>query len=101
MIWHYETGRDANGKEVVNQTVSDMERQKLARSLNGIIELSVHKGSRVARIIWSRAGGSDLRGVEIMDTAGFWKGVPEQIDSLFAEADQRRKNPAQADEQAS
>lgn len=92
MIWHYETGRDGNGKEIVNQTISDMERKKLARSLNGIIELGVNKGVRVARIIWSRAGGNSLRGVEIVDTEGFWKGVPDKIDHLFAEAGQRRKD---------
>ncbi len=91
MIWHYEVGRDGNGKEVVNQTISDVERQKLARSLNGIIELQAEKGRRTARIVWSRAGGNSLRGVEIEDAQGFWRGVPEQIDALFAEAGQRRQ----------
>ena len=94
MIWHYEAGRDGNGKEVVNQTISDVERQKLARSLNGIIELQAEKGRRIARIVWSRAGGNSLRGVEIEDAQGFWRGVPEQIDALFAEAGQRRQGSA-------
>jgi hypothetical protein len=101
MIWHYETGRDGNGKEIRNQTISEMERQKLARSLNGMIELKREKNRRVARIVWSRAGGRALQGVEIEDAQGFWKGVPEQIDALFAEAGKRRQERIPAEAQAS
>lgn len=66
-----------------------------------MIELKLEKGRRVARIVWSRSGGKALQGVEIEDAQGFWKGVPEKIDALFAEAGKRRQEPVPAEAQAS
>ncbi|MHB8408947.1 MAG: AAA family ATPase [Acidiferrobacterales bacterium] len=80
IIWHYEDGRDKNGDSARRHTIPEVERKKLARSLNAVIEISVVKGRRRATILWSRVG---RQGIFIEDTEGYWAGVPEQIDDAL------------------
>lgn len=83
LIWHLEEGRDSRGQTKVDQTVGPMERERLRRSLNAAIVLEHKNGRRTARISWSRSFGNTLQAVQVEDTLGFWKGVPEQLDLLL------------------
>lgn len=83
-IWHLQKGGDANGQKVVKQSLPDTERARLMRSLNATIELRKEQGKRVAKVVWSRTGGVTVRGTEIVDEEGYWRGVPEKLDALFS-----------------
>lgn len=82
IVWHYEKGRDENGKEQKNQTVSRTEGERLMRSLNVVIELAKDESThqRYAKVVWSRVG---KKGIVIPDTEGFWKGVPARIEAAL------------------
>lgn len=85
IVWHYEHGRDEQGKEKTNQTVSRAEGERLLRSMNAIIALGKDEktGMRQAEVTWSRVG---KRGIVIPDTDGYWTGVPEKIEAALYDA---------------
>ena len=85
-IWHYEKVRDDQARLVRKQTISEMEREKLIRSLNAVIELRHESGTRVASVLWSRAHGKLATPIEFVDREGFWKGIPEAIDRALRPA---------------
>lgn len=80
LIWHYEDGRDQNGKECRKQTVPETERARLVKSLNVALEIGKENGRRYAKVTWSRVGKRD---VVIYDDQGLWKGVPEKIEEAL------------------
>ena len=80
MIWHLETGRDNNAREKTSQSVSEVERGRLTRSLNAVVEIEHAHGKRIAKIRWARGNRSAI-GLEFEDTEGFWRGVPDRIDA--------------------
>lgn len=80
VVWHEEDARDGSGKAVTNQSLSVAERKRLTRSLNAVIELVCRNGQRKAIVRWSRTG---TKGVEIIDSEGGWRGVPERIEAAL------------------
>ncbi len=86
VIWHLQDRRDNNARETIRQTLPDTERKSLKRSMNALLHLyKTPQGQRAVRVTWSRAHGDALKHLEIPDTEGRWRGVPEQLDRLLAE----------------
>ena len=82
-VWHYEAGRDKDGKDVVRTTLPPTERERLQKYLTAIIEIGESDKGRYAKVRWSRPGPS---GAVFYDQSGFWAGVPEQIEQyLYAD----------------
>jgi hypothetical protein len=88
-IWHEERGRNEKGEAIVRQSVSEIERKRLQRSLNAVLVVSCDKTTqkRILRIEWSRSGHG--AGHTFSDTTGCWAGIPEQIDAALAGADRK------------
>jgi len=84
-IWHIQKRLDSNAKEIMRQTLPETERKTIQRSLNAMLYLyKKSDGRRALRVRWSRAQGDTLKNHEIVDSQGFWIGVPEQVDRLLA-----------------
>ncbi len=85
LIWHLQDRRDNNAQKTVRQTLPETERKSLKRSLNAVLRLyKTAQGQRAVRVTWSRAQGNGLKNLEILDTQGNWRGVPERLDRLLA-----------------
>jgi hypothetical protein len=80
VIIYHEQGRvDAEGRQELAKTVSDLEEARLLRSLNARIRLGQDAKGRYAEVIWSRTG----RTGKVYDGQGMWQGVPEKLDELI------------------
>ena len=77
-VYHLQTGRDANAKEVTTATVSRTELARLTRSINLGLELTEGKGGqRGVKVTWARRGRA---GLTLWDDTGTWEGMPEAIE---------------------
>lgn len=83
-IWHEEVSHNNNGQQFKRQSVSEIERGRLQRSLNAVltIERGQRSKQRCIQIEWSRSGHG--QGQVFIDTVGNWVGIPEQIDAALA-----------------
>jgi hypothetical protein len=82
-VWHVEDARDKDGKATVRPTLPPTERERLQKVLTAIIEIAEDDKGRYAKVLWSRSGP---RGATFYDEAGFWAGVPDQIEQyLYAD----------------
>ncbi|WP_423856217.1 hypothetical protein [Acidithiobacillus ferridurans] len=87
-IWHLEDGKDANGKDIVHETISTTELAKMHRCLNAVIRIGkdFNLRKRYAEVIWNREGvrkQPDGKPLIFYDELGWWKGVPEQIEAAL------------------
>ena len=77
-VYHLQTGRDANAKEVTTATVSRTELARLTRSINLGLELTEGQGGqRGVKVTWARRGRA---GLTLWDDTGTWEGMPEAIE---------------------
>jgi len=90
-VWHLQDGRDQSAKKIVTETISHTEIARLTRSLNVLLEVVVEREnladpeSRVKRrgikVTWARQGRQFPEVPVLYDDAGFWKGMPERIET--------------------
>lgn len=77
-VYHLQTGRDANAKEVTTATVSRTELARLTRSINlGLRLTEGQDGRRGVVVEWARRGRS---GATLWDDTRTWDGMPEAIE---------------------
>ena len=76
-IWHLQSGRDGEAKEVTTSTVSRTELARLTRTLNLQLRVIEEGPRRGMRVEWARRGRS---GVTLWDESGKWAGMPERIE---------------------
>jgi hypothetical protein len=83
-IFHIEDGK-YQGKDKERVTISNVELDRLKKSLNGVLTIVRDpNGRRGIRIEWSRYNNSIASGQIIWDMHGMWKGVPEKLDDFLA-----------------
>jgi hypothetical protein len=83
-IFHIEDGK-YQGKDKERVTISNVELDRLKKSLNGVLTIVRDpNGRRGIRVEWSRYNNSIASGQIIWDTEGMWKGVPEKLDDFLA-----------------
>jgi hypothetical protein len=83
-IFHIEDGK-YQGKDKERVTISNVELDRLKKSLNGVLTIVRDpNGRRGIRIEWSRYNNSIASGQIIWDMDGMWKGVPEKLDDFLA-----------------
>uniref|UniRef100_UPI001A977B94 AAA family ATPase n=1 Tax=Azospirillum sp. SYSU D00513 TaxID=2812561 RepID=UPI001A977B94 len=78
-VWHLEKGQ-LSGKERTRETLPEIERERLKRSLNASLRIVRDRDRRGVLVEWSREGPA---GMVVWDTEGFWKGVPERIEEAI------------------
>jgi hypothetical protein len=80
-IWHHREGRDHSGNKQTTESITEIERGRLRRSLNAELEI-VRKdnGQRGIRVNWSRTG---RQGFTLWDRVGMWQGIPALLDATM------------------
>lgn len=77
-IWHTQKGRDNTSAEVVTETLSKTERERIFRSLNLKLQIVRNGDKRGIKVLWSRSGRA---GLTIWDESGKWTDMPELIEA--------------------
>ena len=77
-IWHLDKSRNAKGdKEIIRETLSELESNRLKRSINMRLEIVREEDKRGVKVVWSR----ERYGMTLWDETKNWYGMPERIEA--------------------
>ncbi len=82
-IYHLEKGRDSKGKLQTRTSITEIERNRLAISLNMELYVVRDEGQWGVKVTWARNGQT---GVTLWDKSGYWKEMPERIEAAVYDA---------------
>jgi hypothetical protein len=91
LIHHLYDGRDHQAKTHTSSSIPKEELQRLILGLNARLTMVADKDKRGIKIDWSRNGRF---GITLWDDVGFWRGMPERIESAMYDGGGRRHGSA-------
>jgi hypothetical protein len=76
-IYHFQDGRDGQGKKISRPTISETELSRLTRSINMQLQVVQDGNRRGIKVVWARHGHNQM---VIWDESDKWIGMPERIE---------------------
>jgi hypothetical protein len=81
LIWHLEDNK-LNGERQTRETLTEIEQERLVRSLNAKLRIVREGDKRGIKVEWARTNPG-AAGKVFWDDQGLWRGVPERIEAVI------------------